>query len=123
MALDKENIHPAYLCGRLFATLEKIQEEANPGINATIKDRYYAAASATPSVIFPRLMSLKNHHLPKLPQGRIVNMEKLLGAILQNISADGFPKHLSLDDQSRFFIGYYHQRQDFFISKDKTNQE
>lgn len=123
MALDKENFNQAYLCGRLFATLEKIQEEANPGINATIKDRYYASVSATPGAVFPRLMSLKNHHLAKLSPGRAVNMEKLLGEILLNISAEGFPKHLSLDEQSRFVIGYYHQRQELFTAKEKINQE
>lgn len=123
MALDKENTNQAYLCGRLFAILEQIQEKANPGINSTIKDRYYAAASATPIAVFPRLMALKNHHLPKLNVGYTIVMEKLIGEVLDKIIPLGFPKHLSLDDQSRFAIGYYHQRQSFYISKEKNSIE
>lgn len=122
MALDRDNNNQAYLCGRLFATLEKIQEEANPGINATIRDRYYASAAVTPVAVFSRLMSLKNHHLPKLNTGRAINMERLIGEIMNSMDAGGFPRYLSLDDQSRFAIGYYHQRQDFFTAKDKNNE-
>ncbi|MEG1580909.1 MAG: type I-C CRISPR-associated protein Cas8c/Csd1 [Bacteroidaceae bacterium] len=122
MALDKENTNQAYLCGRLFATLEKIQEEAAPGLNASIKDQYYSSASATPVAVFPRLLALKNHHTPKLNPGRAVNMERLIGEIMSSMEANGFPCHLSLDDQSRFAIGYYHQRNDFFSSKENNNE-
>ena len=116
MALDRGNPNPGYRLGRLFAVLEKIQEEANPGINTTIRDRFYGAASSSPAVVFPQLMKLKNHHLPKISNtGRVVNFEKLIGEILSDL--EDFPNHLSLEDQGRFAIGYYHQRQDFF-SKD-----
>jgi CRISPR-associated protein Csd1 len=121
MALDIENTNQGYLCGRLFAVLEKVQEEAQPGINATIKDRYYGAASSTPVTVFGRLLNLTNHHLAKLHPGRKTNLEKLIQEVMANVSSKGMPAHLSLDDQSRFAIGYYHQRQDLFTSKDNKN--
>ena len=111
--LDLENNHPAYRLGRLFAALEKIQEDANPGINATIRERYYGAASSSPVSVFTTLLRLKNHHLAKLTnRGRAVNFERLLAEIMGGIQ--DFPRHLSLPEQGRFAIGYYHQRQDFF---------
>ncbi len=117
--MDKENTNIGYRLGRLFATLEKIQEEASPGINATIRDRFYGAASGTPVAAFPHLMKLKNHHLGKLEsRGRAVNLEKIITEIMGGIA--DFPTHLSLQDQGRFAVGYYHQRQDFF-TKHETN--
>ncbi|MFN3715249.1 MAG: type I-C CRISPR-associated protein Cas8c/Csd1 [Thiobacillus sp.] len=110
--LDPSNAHPAYRLGRLFATLEKIQEEASPGLNATIRDRYYGAASSTPVTVFTTLLRLKNHHIGKLSPGRATQMEKLIGEILGEVV--DFPRMLPLQDQGRFALGYYHQRQAFF---------
>ncbi len=110
--LDPAHQSAAYRLGRLFAVLEKIQEEASPGLNATIRDRYYGAASATPVAVFTTLLRLKNHHLGKLHAGRAVQMEKLIGEIMAGI--DDIPRHLNLPDQGRFALGYYHQRQAFF---------
>lgn len=119
--LDLANINAAYRLGRLFAVLEKIQEEANPGLNATIRERYYGAASSTPVAVFTTLLRLKNHHLAKLTnRGRAVNFERLLGEILSGL--DDFPKHLSLPDQGRFSLGYYHQRQDFFNKSAQSDE-
>jgi CRISPR-associated protein Csd1 len=119
MALDTGNPNIGYRLGRLFATLEKIQEEASPGINATIRDRFYGAASGTPVAAFPHLMKLKNHHLAKLEnRGRAVNLERVVGEIMDGIV--DFPTHLSLQDQARFAVGYYHQRQ-FFFTKNETH--
>lgn len=117
MALDLENKNQGYLCGRLFAVLEKIQEDAQPGINSTIKDRFYGAASVTPITVFSRLLSLSNHHLGKLESGRKFWHEKQIQEIMDGISSNGMPAHLSLDDQSRFAIGYYQQRKDLYTSK------
>ena len=114
--LDTENSNTAYRLGRLFATLEKIQEEASPNLNATIRDRYYGAASSTPVAVFTTLLRLKNAHLKKLSIGRSTYFEKLLGDILGAVS--DFPKHLPLQDQGRFALGYYHQRQAFFTKHD-----
>ena len=115
VSLDKENTNVGHRLGRLFAVLEKIQEEANPGLNATIRDKFYASASSTPSAVYGNLMRLKNHHLGKLAQGRAIYFEKLLGEVVSEVPA--FPAHLSLDEQGQFAIGYYHQRQDFFTAK------
>lgn len=115
VSLDKENTNIGYRLGRLFAVLEKIQEEANPKLNATIRDKFYASASSTPNVVYGNLMRLKNHHLGKLSQGRSIYFEKLLGEVISEVPS--FPAHLSLDDQGCFAIGYYHQRQDFFTGK------
>ena len=120
VALDKENTDPAYRLGRLFATLEKIQEEANPGINSTIKDRYYGAASSNPVSVFSTLLKLSNHHLAKLEnRGRKTNFEKRLNEIMTDIPPD-LPTSLSLQAQGKFAVGYYHQRQDFFTKRDTT---
>ena len=120
MSLDRENKDVAYRLGRLFAVLEKIQEEANPGINATIRDRFYGSMSSTPAVVFPILMRLKNHHLGKIENpGRKVNFEREIGQILEDLSIENMPRNLSLEKQGYFAIGYYHQRQDFFTKKSK----
>lgn len=121
MSLDEANTNVGYRLGRLFAVLEKIQEEANPGINATIRDRYYGAASSTPVTVFSTLLKLTNHHLSKLEnRGRSVNMEKRIGNIVDGIS--DFPAQLPLVDQGRFAIGYYHQRQMFFKKSDSPTK-
>lgn len=119
MSLDETNTNIGYRLGRLFAVLEKIQQEANPGINATIRDKFYGAASGTPVTVFGNLMRLKNHHLAKLNStGRRINFEKMLGDIIDGVEAEtAFPTHLSLEDQGRFAIGYYHQHQNFFVKK------
>lgn len=115
MELDPTNKNVSYGIGRLFAVLEKIQEEANPGINATIRDRYYGAASSSPVTVFPRLLSLKNSHLKKLNPGRKIYFERLIGEVVSELTS--FPTNLSLNEQANFAIGYYHQRQDFFTKK------
>src|SRR3989338_2220593 len=120
VGLDRTNTNTGYRIGRLFAVLEKIQEESSPGINATIRDRFYGAASSTPVTVFPQLLKLKNHHLAKLHPGRKVNLEKEIQEIFEPIKI--FPSHLTLDQQSLFAVGYYHQRQDFFTKKDVENK-
>ncbi len=120
MSLDRNNGNVGYLMGRLFAVLERAQEFANPGLNATIRDRFYGAASSTPVAVFPHLLKLKNHHIAKLDnRGMAVNMERQISEIMSGIS--DFPAHLSLADQGRFAIGYYHQRQDFFTKKETSD--
>ena len=121
VSLDKENNNVGYRLGRLFAVLEQIQLAANDykSPNATIRDKFYAAASSTPATVFGNLMRLKNHHLAKLSKTGFY--EGLIGEILYRDSeqpgVQSFPSHLSLQDQGMFAIGYYHQRQDFFSGK------
>lgn len=121
VSLDHSNTNSGYRLGRLFAVLEKIQEEANPGINATIRERFYGAASSTPVTVFSNLMKLKNHHIAKLENpGRKVNLERLISEIVDGVS--DFPPHLNLGDQGRFAIGYYHQRQALFSKSTEAKQ-
>ncbi|MCK9438067.1 MAG: type I-C CRISPR-associated protein Cas8c/Csd1 [Synergistaceae bacterium] len=119
MSLDLDNKNQGYLCGRLFAVLEKIQEEAQGKSN--IRERFYGAFSITPVTAFSTLMKLKNHHLAKLSSGSKTYYEKMIQEIMTGVSSNGLPAHLSLDDQSRFAIGYYHQRQELFTKKEKNN--
>ena len=113
MGLDTEQPSTGYQLGRLFAVLEKIQEEGNPGLNSTIRERYYGAACSTPLTVFGTLMRLKNHHLAKIEnKGRVVNLERLVAEIVGRVSE--FPPHFDLHEQGKFAIGYYHQRQALF---------
>lgn len=118
MCLDEENTNIGYRLGRLFAVLEKIQADANSGLNATIRDRFYGAASSTPVAVFANLMRLSNHHLSRLEKekpGLVVRHKQLIGQIMCPIN--DFPTHLILADQGRFAIGYYHQTQDLWTKR------
>ena len=120
--LDKENNNQGYLCGRLFAVLDKIQEEANN--QHSIRERYMNSASSTPAAVFSTILNLSNHHVENLKnEGRKIYFEKLKQEIISKIDADGFRPQLDLQDQGRFFIGYYHQRQDFFTKSEENNNE
>ena len=127
MSLDVSNKDTAYLLGRLFATLEKVQGEALGDLNAGIGDKYYSSASATPKVVFPTLLDLFRKHLKKLSgdkKGLAVIREKLVGEILDGIDPTaGFPGSLSLEDRGLFAIGYYQQMRSFFAKKDDGNSE
>ena len=117
--LDKENKNQGYLCGRLFAVLDKIQEDANN--QHSIRERYMNSASATPATVFATFLNLSSHHSENLNEGRKIFFEKLKQEIIDKLPADGFPTHLDLQDQGRFFVGYYHQRQDFFKKNENSN--
>lgn len=116
MSLDKEKKDIAYLLGRLFAVLEKAQQDAIPGANATIKDRFYGAASATPASVFPRLLRLSQHHIEKADYGYV--SDRRIAEIMDNIQS--FPEHLNIKQQGQFAIGYYQQRNELFKKQDKT---
>lgn len=129
VALNEDNKQPAYLLGRLFAQLERAQLNAQgTGLNKTIRDTYFSAASATPAVVFPRLLRLSQYHLAKEKE-KNQWVDRAIGKILADIqlAADdgtGFPASLSLQEQGLFILGYYHQRQDFFVArKDRVEKE
>lgn len=120
MSLDKESKNPAYLLGRMFAVLERIQYQALGDINAGIADRYYGSASAVPFSVFPRLLVGARHHLSRLHKdkpGLAVNLDKDLGEIISALPQN-YPRHFSIDEQGRFSIGYYQQKQSYFASKE-----
>lgn len=111
-----------YLLGSLFAVLEKLQQDANPGLNTTIRDRYYSSASCTPRSVFGTLMRLHTHHLKKLDNPAWRNAaQRRISDIVSEI--DGFPSHLSLEDQGLFAIGYYHRRQALYTKNESTAAE
>ncbi|WP_301668550.1 type I-C CRISPR-associated protein Cas8c/Csd1 [Neisseria basseii] len=116
MSLDRNRQDIGYVLGRLFAVLEKTQAEANPGLNATIADRYFGSASSTPIAVFGTLMRLLPHHLTKLEfEGRAVQLQWEIRQILEHCQR--FPNHLNLEQQGLFAIGYYHETQ-FLFTKD-----
>ena len=106
MALDTERREVSYLLGRLFAVLEKAQLDALGKVNATIKDRFFSAASATPASVFPRLLRLSQHHIEKAEHGWA--SERRISEIMEHINV--FPSHLNLQDQGLFAIAYYQQK-------------
>ena len=120
MGLNETNTNQAYLCGRLFAVLQKLQEEAsNNTLNRTIKDAYFASAASKPCVVFPKLMKLAQNHLKKT--ARPVFFGKLMGEITNQLE-DGFPGVLPLAEQGKFIVGYYQQYQAFFEKKEKQEE-
>ena len=122
VALNEDEKDVAYVLGRIFAVWEHIQEEANRGINATIKDRYFDSACATPARIFPILQKLSGHHLRKLEDRKKIYFEKQLTSLMGKINAGAIPNILQLKDQGMFILGYYHQVQARYTKKeDKEN--
>lgn len=118
VALDEERNDAGYVLGRMFAVLEHLQETANPGINSTIKDRYFNSACSTPGIIFPLLLKLSNSHLRKISgnKGMAINFERDITALFAKIKE--IPKRLDLREQGEFMLGYYHQVQYRYTKKE-----
>lgn len=113
VSLDRNCTNKGYLLGRLFAVFEKVQQDTHPGLNATITDRFYGAASTNPVTVFAQLIKLNQHHLGNYEnKGLRITREKEIGEIMNSI--ESFPAHLNLNEQSQFAIGYYHEKQSFF---------
>lgn len=120
--LDKENTNQGYLCGRLFAVIDKLQHDANH--IHSIRERYMNAASSTPATVFATILNLSAIHANNLNnEGSRIFYDKLKQEIISKINADGFPVHLDLQDQGRFFVGYYQQMQSFFLTETKQTEE
>lgn len=115
MGLNTEELNVGYRLGRLFAMLEKAQMDASPGINATIKDRYFGTASASPKAIFPILIRLSQHHIAGAKYGKFT--DKQVEEIVAGLEA--IPAHLSLEEQGMFMLGYYHQRNALYKKKEE----
>ena len=121
MALNTESDHVPYILGRLFSILEAVQEKANPGVNATIKDKYFGSASATPAVVFPTLINLAQKHLRKFDGGMRVFYEKQLCEIMEKLEGE-YPRYLNLPQQGAFQLGYYHQKQARYQRKNEEEK-
>ena len=120
MALDENSNDRNYVLGRIFSILEKIQCEANPGINSTIKDKYFTSACANPDHIFPILQKLSVHHLKKLENGRKIYFDKQLTNLMSKLElTEKKFSPLTLEEQGIFILGYYHQKQELYKSKEE----
>ena len=120
MSLNLDNTNQAYLCGRLFAVLEKIQQDASGGnLNRTIKDSYFSSACSKPATVFPKLIQLTQNHLKKVEY--VLFYQKLCGDIIDQLE-DAFPSTLSLDEQGKFIIGYYQQNKALYAKKEKQQE-
>ena len=120
--LNTQNKDGAYNCGRLFAVLEMIQQRALPGINATIKDKFFSSACSTPYLVFPRLMKLSQSHLGKLDKGSVIFYEKCIQEILSSLG-DSFPKAMNMEKQGMFILGYYQQKENLFEKKNEGEKD
>lgn len=120
MSLNEESTNVPYVLGRLFSVLEDIQQKANPGINSTIKDKYFNSASSTPAVVFPGLVNLAQKHLKKLPEGQRIFYEKQLQSIVSKLG-EMYPARLNLPQQGSFQLGYYHQTQSRYEKKEEKS--
>jgi len=118
-----ESKYEPYVLGRLFAILEMVQKTANPGIKATIRDKYFTSAASTPAHIFPILLSLAQHHLKKMSDGSSVYYDKLLTQVQNMIEDVQYPARLNLNDQGAFYLGYYHEKQALYTKSEKNVEE
>ena len=123
MALNENCNDVSYVLGRMFSLLENIQQGANPGINTTIKERYFNSACATPASIFPILLKLANTHLSKLDGGKAVYFKKKMGALMDKIMMPDegipFPARLTSEEQGAFILGYYQETQARYKGKEE----
>lgn len=117
MELNEQCTNVPYTLGRLFAVLEQVQQEANPGINATIKDKYFNSAASTPANVFPVLLNLAQKHMRKLNEGQKIYFDKQIGELMVLIGED-YPKRLNLPKQGAFQLGYYCQTQKRYQKKE-----
>ena len=118
MSLNEASNNPAYVLGRLFSIYENVQQAANRGIKATIKDKYFNSAAAMPASIFPVLNNLYQKHLRKLDVGQRVCYDKQVMA-LKGMLGEGYPARMTLAQQGAFDLGYYHQTQKRYTKKEE----
>ena len=123
MSLNAQSTNPAYVLGRLFAVLEKVQQEAIGEVNASIKDRYFTSACASPRTVFPTLLRLSQHHISRAEYGYASDrrIQDILG--LLDVEQNPIPARLSLDEQGVFVLGYYHQRAAFYVKHNNSTVE
>ena len=118
VSLNEASTNPAYTLGRLFSVYEAVQQAANPGINATIKDKYFNSAAAMPASIFPVLNNLCQKHLRKLDARQRVYYDKQIMK-LKGVLNENYPARMTLAQQGSFDLGYYHQTQKRYTKKEE----
>lgn len=119
VSLNEASTNIPYTLGRLFSVYEAAQQAANPGINATIKDKYFNSAAAMPASIFPVLNNLYQKHLRKLESGKRVYFDKQVSA-LKGVLGESYPIRMTLTQQGAFDLGYYHQTQKRYTKKEEN---
>lgn len=117
VSLNEASTDTAYTLGRLFSVYEAVQQAANPGINTTIKDKYFNSAAAMPAGIFPVLNNLCQKHLRKLDGRQRVYYDKQI-MTLKGILGESYPMRMTLAQQGSFDLGYYHQTQKRYTKKE-----
>ena len=119
VSLNETSTNIPYTLGRLFSVYEAVQQAANPGINTTIKDKFFNSAAAMPASIFPVLNSLYQKHLRKLENGQRIYFDKQVSA-LKNVLHEDYPARMTLAQQGSFDLGYYHQTQKRYLKKEEN---
>ena len=122
VSVSKESSYTPYVLGRVFAVLEKIQKDVSPSITSTIKDKYIARAASDPVVVFPRLLQLSQTHQRKLSTAGKVYYSNMLDDLMTKLP-ENFPKHLTLEEQGAFYLGYYHENQELYKKKNAEDTE
>lgn len=126
VSLNEESKNKTYVLGRLFAVLERAQIEAYPNINATIKDRYFTSACATPGSVFPTLIKLSRHHIRVIKEFKLkCYLDNQIKDLIDKLDAEDapFPAHFPLEEQGLFVLGYYQQTQKRYIKKPESETD
>lgn len=118
--LNEKTVYQPYVLGRMFSVLEAIQQSANPGLNTTIKDKYFTSACATPALVFPNLIALSEKHMRKLGEGSRIYYSKMMADLMAMIDSS-YPSHHTLNEQGIFQLGYYHQTKKRYEKKNADN--
>jgi CRISPR-associated protein Csd1 len=119
VGLNLDETNQGYLLGRMMAIYEKAQYDALGKVNATVVDKYLNSALATPRTVFPVMEGMFEKHVSKSEK---YYPKKLMGEVMDKIPSTGYPQTLSAEDQGRFVIGYYHQRQEFYSKGEMEGQ-
>jgi CRISPR-associated protein Csd1 len=128
VALNEQSTNKPYILGRLFAILEQTQKSAYPDIKATITNRCFDSACATPRLAFPMLLKLNRHHIDKVIAKKEKFgkwLEKTIGELVDKLSVndDPYPARLTLEEQGLFILGYYQQKQARYTKKSESDSE
>lgn len=127
--MDPKNESSGYSLGLLMAILERLQQTAQGDLNATVVDRYFSSASATPKIAFVRLMKNARHHARKVKddperRGMVYRIERMLDELAERFDprTNGFPAYLDLNQQGLFVLGYHQMRKWLWMRKEERSE-